>query len=134
MALTQGRAEVVVGLLDGPVALEHPGLATGNLRMLSGSGACRGRDPGSEACRHGTFVAGILAAPRGARAPAIAPGCTFLVRPIFTEMGLVGELPSAEDVPRPVELRWRLGNWSGGILLGGCDSRYGLVERDALGW
>jgi hypothetical protein len=36
-----------------------------------------------------------------------------------------------EDVPRPVELRWRLGNWSGGILLAGCDSRYGLVERDA---
>lgn len=94
MALTQGRAEVVVGLLDGPVAVEHPDLATGNLRMLSGSsGACR--SSASEACRHGTFVAGILAARRGSRAPAIAPGCTLLVRPILTETELAGELPSA---------------------------------------
>jgi subtilisin family serine protease len=94
MALTQGRTEVVVGLLDGPVAVEHPDLATGNLRTFSGSsGACRGS--ASEACRHGTFVAGILAARRGSQAPAIAPGCTLLVRPIFTETGLAGELPSA---------------------------------------
>jgi subtilisin family serine protease len=93
MALTHGRADVVVGLLDGPVALDHPDLMTGNRTLSGSSGACRG--PGSEACRHGTFVAGILAARRGSRAPAIAPGCTLLVRPIFTETGPAGELPSA---------------------------------------
>jgi subtilisin family serine protease len=94
MALTQGRADVVVGLMDGPVALDHPDLMIGNVRTLSESSeACRGS--GSEACRHGTFVAGILAARRASRAPAIAPGCTLLVRPIFTETELAAELPSA---------------------------------------
>jgi subtilisin family serine protease len=94
MRLTRGRADVVVGLLDGPVAVEHPDLAARNIRTLGGvRGACR--DTGSEACRHGTFVAGILAARRGARAPSIAPDCTLLVRPVFLEAGAVGEQPSA---------------------------------------
>jgi subtilisin family serine protease len=94
MALTEGRGEVAVGIVDGPVALDHPDLATECVRILAGSsGACR--VPRSEACRHGTFVAGILAARRGSRAPAIAPGCTLLVRPIFSEAALAGELPSA---------------------------------------
>jgi subtilisin family serine protease len=94
MALTQGRRDVVVGLVDGPVALDHPDLETGKIRTLPGiPGACR--EPGSEACRHGTFVAGILAARRGVRAPAIAPGCTLLVRPVFSETGPARGLPSA---------------------------------------
>jgi subtilisin family serine protease len=38
------------------------------------------------ACLHGTFVAGILCAKRDSVAPAICPGCTVLVRPIFAEM------------------------------------------------
>jgi subtilisin family serine protease len=94
MKLTRGRADVVVGLLDGPVALEHSDLTTSNIRTLGGiRGACR--DTASEACRHGTFVAGILAARRGARAPAIAPDCTIVVRPVFLEAGRVREQPSA---------------------------------------
>lgn len=93
MELTHGRADVVVGLLDGPVALEHPDLMTGTRTLSRSPGACRGSE--SEACRHGTFVAGILAARRGSRAPAIAPGCTLLVRPIFAETGPTAELPSA---------------------------------------
>jgi subtilisin family serine protease len=94
MALTRGRAELVVGLVDGPVALNHPDLAAGNLRTIPGTvGTCH--NIGSASCRHGTFVAGILAARRGARAPAIAPNCTLLVRPIFLETTPAGELPSA---------------------------------------
>lgn len=94
MALTRGRPDLVVGLVDGPVALDHPDLATGNVRTLAdGPGACQ--DTGSMSCWHGTFVAGILAARRGSRAPAIAPGCTLVVRPVFSEARQVGELPSA---------------------------------------
>ena len=94
MAMTRGRADVLIGLVDGPVAVDHPDLATGNVRTLAGiPGACR--DTGSVSCRHGTYVAGILAARRGARAPAIAPDCILLVRPVFSEVGPVGELPSA---------------------------------------
>jgi subtilisin family serine protease len=51
---------------------------------------------GSAACLHGTFVAGILCAKRGSAAPAICPGCTLLVRPIFKETtSKNGVLPSA---------------------------------------
>jgi subtilisin family serine protease len=93
MALTSGSADLVIGLVDGPVALDHPDLVTGNVRALAEtSGVCR--DVRSASCRHGTFVAGILAARRGAQAPAIAPGCTLVVRPIFSETGPLGE-PSA---------------------------------------
>ena len=39
----------------------------------------------SAACVHGTFVAGILFGKRGSVAPAICPGCTLLIRPVFPE-------------------------------------------------
>ena len=94
MALTRGRADVVVALVDGPVALDHPDLATGNIRTLATSaGACV--DIESASCRHGTFIAGVLAARRGSQAPAIAPGCTLLIRPVFSEAAAVGQQPSA---------------------------------------
>jgi subtilisin family serine protease len=52
--------------------------------------------PTSPACKHGTFVAGILVAKRGSAAPAICPGCTLLVRPIFLETDSGnGHMPSA---------------------------------------
>jgi subtilisin family serine protease len=94
MRLTRGSREVVIGLLDGPVALDHPALATDSIRPLAGGDQCV--RAGSPACRHGTFVAGILAARRGGAAPGICPDCTVLVRPIFTETTGDGQpLPSA---------------------------------------
>lgn len=99
MALTRGRSDLIIGLVDGPVALDHPGFATENVRTIAGTPAnCR--DSRSAVCRHGTFVAGILAARRGANAPAIAPDCTLLVRPVFHEAGWAADLPTAS----PAEL------------------------------
>src|SRR5262252_1494979 len=95
MERTSGRAEVVIGLLDGPVAIAHPGLTAKNIREISAStpGACS--QATSAACMHGTFVAGILCAKRSAAAPAIAPECTVLVRSIFSEAGASsGQMPS----------------------------------------
>jgi len=144
MALTRGRDEVVIALVDGPVMLDHPDLATGRVRTLAGiSGVCR--DHESEACRHGTFVAGILGARRGARAPAIAPHCTLLFRPVFSEMEPSGELPSTT----PGELAGAIvdcvdaGAWIlnlsaalvGGSLSGGRELRQALehtVRRGVL--
>jgi subtilisin family serine protease len=79
---SRGSPEIKIGLIDGPVVIDHPDLATKNIRQLPGefAGACA-----SAACRHGTFVAGILSAKRGSVAPAICPDCTLLVRPIFPE-------------------------------------------------
>jgi len=96
MERTAGIAEVAIALLDGPVAVGHPDLASGNIRVLSGTAVCRQLD--SVACRHGTLVAGVLHARRDCPVPGICPGCRLLVRPIFGETAAATEvngLPSA---------------------------------------
>ncbi|NJM44824.1 MAG: S8 family serine peptidase [Alkalinema sp. RU_4_3] len=96
MALTSGRPEVVVGLIDGSVLKQHPELVGATIRELSGglSGQCI--ETSSTACIHGTFIAGILSGTRNSAAPAICSKCTLLVRPIFAETTLGNEpIPSA---------------------------------------
>ena len=85
MDLTSGRPEITIGMLDGPVSMGHPDLVYAKICAVSREveAACARAD--SAACMHGTFVAGILSARRGASAPAICPECTLLVSPIFPE-------------------------------------------------
>src|SRR5262245_2764459 len=97
MERTSGRPEIKVGLIDGPVVIDHPELASESIQEVSGklSGVCA--EASSAACIHATFVAGILCAKRSSSAPAICPNCTLLVRPIFAETNLTnGEMPSAK--------------------------------------
>ena len=92
----QGRPEITVALIDGPVALDHPDLAGSTIREIPRKlkGTCTLAD--SVACTHGTFVAGMLSARRGSVAPGICPGCTLLLRPIFAETTKGnGQMPSA---------------------------------------
>ncbi len=96
MELTSGRPEIMIGLIDGPVAMDHPDLAGENIREIPRklSGMCTMAN--SAACMHGTFVAGILCGKRDSAAPAICPNCTLLVRPIFAETTSPnGQMPSA---------------------------------------
>jgi subtilisin family serine protease len=96
MSRGQGRPEVAVALIDGPVALDHPDLSQSTMKEIPGAGgsSCSRRE--SVACMHGTFVAGMLVARRGSQAPAICPGCTLLLRPIFTEdKNSNSQMPSA---------------------------------------
>jgi subtilisin family serine protease len=94
MELTAGRPDIMVGLIDGPVAISHSDLA-GNIREVPGAAAACAQAT-SAACLHGTFVAGLLCAKRGSPAPAICPSCTLLVRPVFSETASNNvELPSA---------------------------------------
>ncbi len=85
MNLSSGRTETTIALIDGPVATNLEALSSTNIREIPGrlSGTCARAN--SIACMHGTFVAGVLSARRTSGAPAIAPGCTLLVRPIFAE-------------------------------------------------
>ena len=85
MAVTSGTPEVKIGLIDGPVAVDHPDLANEGLRELPGPKNAACSQANSLACVHGTFVAGILAAKRSSAAPAICPSCTLIIRPIFSE-------------------------------------------------
>ena len=96
MDRTSGRPEVTIGLIDGPVVMNHPELANKNVREIPGNGSGACTQANSTACLHGTFVAGILSAKRGSTAPAICPNCTLLLRPIFAETTAAnGEMPSA---------------------------------------
>lgn len=96
MDRTSGRADVHIGLIDGPVAMSCPDLPRQQIREISGNGSGACARASSIACMHGTFVAGILSAKRGSVAPAICPRCTLLVRPIFAETtGANGEMPNA---------------------------------------
>lgn len=85
MELTSGIIDVSIGLVDGPVVTNHPELVSQYVREISGNGSSVCTQKNSIACLHGTFVAGILSAKRGSSAPAICPGCTLLICPIFAE-------------------------------------------------
>ncbi|HEX6719210.1 MAG TPA: S8 family serine peptidase [Pyrinomonadaceae bacterium] len=96
MELTSGKSEITVGLIDGPVVMNHPDLAGENIRQISGKLAGTCAQASSVACMHGTFVAGILSAKRNSAAPAICPNCTLLVRPFFAETApMNGKMPTA---------------------------------------
>ena len=96
MARTSGRPEIAIGLIDGPVAFDHPDLTADNIREVPGKLPAACIDAGNAACTHGTFIAGILLARRASVAPAICPGCSLLVRTIFAEAPANGEqMPSA---------------------------------------
>src|SRR5215510_7859735 len=96
MAQTKGNPAIRIGLLDGPVFVQHPELSGQDIQELGGSATSGCSRVGSSACVHGTLVAGVLVARRGASSPAICPSCTLLVRSIFDEsIGMGTELPSA---------------------------------------
>jgi subtilisin family serine protease len=96
MEITSGRPDVIIGMIDGPVAVSNPDLVHENIREVPGTISGRCAQSQSIACAHGTFVAGILCAKRNSVAPAICSDCTLLVRPIFSETTSPNELiPSA---------------------------------------
>ena len=99
MSRTSGRPQILVGLVDGPVAMNHPDLAGERLREIPGNGGGACTQAKSSACAHGTFVAGILCAKRGSAAPAICPDCTLLIRPVFIETSS-GREPIPSATPR----------------------------------
>jgi subtilisin family serine protease len=103
MQLSRGSPDIGLGLVDGPVATDHPDLVDATVYPAGGIASACGR-LGSGACVHGTFVAGILVARRASAAPAICPDCTLIVRPIFRETDALGVPPVAtpDDVGRAI--------------------------------
>jgi subtilisin family serine protease len=85
MKLSAGRPDITIGLIDGPVDLNHPAFDGSTIAVSKESLLSTCRTASSIACMHGTFIAGILCAKRGFSAPAICPRCTLLIRPIFTD-------------------------------------------------
>ena len=92
MVHTAGKPEIGIGLIDGPVVADHPGLVRESIREIGiiRSGTCV--QHAHPACIHGTFIAGILTARRGSGAPAICPNCTLYSHAIFTDRTMGGPL------------------------------------------
>lgn len=96
MQLSSGRSEIGIALIDGPVSMDRPDLWSTNVERVGSNLPATCTQPSSTACTHGTLVASILAARRGSQAPAICPGCTLLIRSVFSENSKSsGEMPSA---------------------------------------
>jgi len=96
MDRTSGVPGIMIGLIDGPVATQHPELRAANINEISREPTASCSDLTSGACVHGTFVAGILIGNRRSAPLGICPGCTLLVRPIFTEtISAADQVPSA---------------------------------------
>jgi len=86
--LMEGRSgdpSISIGIIDGPVDLTHPAFSDSSIRTVRSNQLAACQDARSEACSHGTAIAGILCAKRGSPAPAICPSCRFLFYPIFPE-------------------------------------------------
>ena len=85
MNRSTGSVKVRIALIDGPVMINHPALENDNIFSIPGGQSGHCEITNSIACDHGTFIAGILKAKRHSDAPAICPGCTLLIRPVFSE-------------------------------------------------
>ncbi len=134
MEKTEGISEIAIGLVDGPVAADHPDLVHDRIKPVAASVvACS--TTSTLACVHGTFVAGVLSARRGSAAPAICPGCTLLVRPIFVDVSRgssqapnasSGELVAA--VRECIDAGARILNLSVALVHASVKSQHALTE------
>jgi subtilisin family serine protease len=118
MEVSDGRPEIKVGIIDGPVALSHYELRDARIENVGKyRSACAIHS--SVACEHGTFVAGILFGKRAGIAPGICHGCTLLVRPIWGETndGIPGAKPEelAVAITDTVDQGAKVVNISAGI-------------------
>ena len=85
MNLSSGKPDIKIGIIDGPVELNHSALEHTNIKTVRSSQVNTCVNASSIACSHGTFVAGIICAKRGLSAPAICPNCEIILNPIFKE-------------------------------------------------
>ena len=83
MNVSSGRPDIIIGVIDGPVDLNHPALQGSRIRTVKDSQKEACKNASDLACIHGTFVTGIICAKRGLSAPAICPDCQIILNPIF---------------------------------------------------
>ena len=107
MARTAGRAEVAIGLLDGPVDVSHSSLATSDIRAATGGSATACVRSADVACGHGTAVAGTLLAGRHTQMPGICrSACSSCSR------SSTRQPRSRTRFPRPRLRSWRRLSWT----------------------
>lgn len=109
-----GSEEVVIAILDGPVALDHPALRGAALRSLDTlAQGPAGRGPMS---RHGTHVTSLIFGQPGSPVHGVAPRCRGLIAPVFSEeqRHRLPQLDLARAIEQSVEAGAHVINVSGG--------------------
>ena len=85
MNITRGHPDIRIGIIDGPVDLNHPAFQGSRIRTVKDSQIVECHKANDIACTHGTFIAGILCAKRELPVSGICPGCEIILNPIFTK-------------------------------------------------
>jgi len=139
MSVTQGNPEIAIALIDGPVNTSLANFELNTIRDISSDGSGKCDENHTTACLHGTLVAGILIGKRGSGAPAICPGCTLILRSIFSDKGSeANNVPSASAevlalaLFAAIDAGARIVNLSCGIAR--CCGRGESSLRSALGF
>jgi hypothetical protein len=97
---SEGSPDITIAIIDGAVDGKHPDFKNTNITQLTAvnketPNVCY--DKSSPSCQHGTFITGILAAHRESLSPGMAPGCKYLVRPIFCEEKNLQDCPTLSE-------------------------------------
>jgi hypothetical protein len=86
--LTSGSADILIGLIDGPVVEDDPSIAHENLRNIDSAQSRTEARASNNACLHGTFIASMLLGRAGVSAVGICPDCILLTRSVFQNADL----------------------------------------------
>lgn len=112
-AVDGGHPDVVVAVLDGHVDATHPVLA--GARLLDATGTPLVSAATGRTADHGTMVTSIMAGRPGSAVEGVAPGCTYVIVPVFSE---AQPRPSQLELARGIEVAVQAGahviNLSGG--------------------
>ncbi|MER6393196.1 S8 family serine peptidase [Streptomyces sp. NPDC001523] len=82
MARSTGAADLRVGLVDGPIMVDHPGLSQARIEWFCPRDVADA-DADDVAAVHATSTAGVLVAERRSGALGICPGVTLVTRSVF---------------------------------------------------
>jgi cyanobactin maturation PatA/PatG family protease len=111
---SRGDAEIVIAVLDGPVAADHPALRGADLRLLDTLvQEPAGLGPMS---RHGTHVTSLIFGQPGSPVEGVAPRCRGLLVPVFrdAQQQRLPQLDLARAIEQSVQEGAHIINVSGG--------------------
>ena len=99
---TLGDPFIKIAIIDGPVDTTHPALASANLEIQTTHLGEQVIKTG-EAARHGTHVASIIFGQHRSEVKGIAPSCTGLILPVFSDDEAGGIQPCSQvDLARTI--------------------------------
>lgn len=114
-ARTRGDERVVVAVIDGPIDLGHAAFAGARVQRAAGGWPEEGF--GGPLARHGTAVASVIFGQPGGPVPGIAPGCSGISSPGFSDRRTrQSQLEMARAIEAAVESSAHIINISGGQL------------------